>query len=127
MRAVLSGVVVLLAAVGCRTNTGPTEHIVVLSVDKLDAPATIASTSPLDVVLTVVSGACQTFTRIEAERGATSVKLTALGKDPEKGCIDLGLIQPRTYRLEPPFTPGTFTISVDRGRLSPLIATVQVQ
>ncbi|HET9636920.1 MAG TPA: hypothetical protein VFP26_13415 [Gemmatimonadaceae bacterium] len=127
MRPCLLVAVLCLAGSACRNNTGPIDHLVVLDVDKVEAPATISSTSPLDVVLTVLTNPCQSFERIEADRLSSSAKLTAIGHDPEKGCTNLGVLQPKSYRLEPPFVPGTFTITVDRGRVSPLVATIQVR
>ena len=127
MRASLLVAVLCLAGSACRNNTGPIDHLVVLTVDKVEAPATISAASPLDVVLSVMTNPCQSFTRIDAERLSSSAKLTAIGHDPEKGCTDLGLLQPKSYRLEPPFVPGTFTITVDRGRLSPLVATIRIR
>ena len=125
--ALLVAAVLFVGGSACRNATGPSEHSVVLDVETMGAPATISSTSPIDVVLNVLRSACQSFQRIEAERSASAVKLTVVGKDPEKGCIDLGILEPRTYRIDPPFAAGAFTITVNRGRLSPLIATVQVQ
>lgn len=125
--ALLVAAALFLGAVSCRNNTGPLNKLVVLDVETMDAPASISSTSPIDVVLHVLRGACQSFERIEVERRGSNVKVTVVGKDPEKGCIDLGVMEPHTFRIEPPFSPGAFTITVNRGRQSPLIATVQVQ
>ena len=125
--ALLAAAALCLVGSACRNSAEPTQHVVVLNVDKIDVPASVSSTSALDVVLSVMTNPCQTFTGIDADRTSVSVKLTALGKDPEKGCTDLAMVQSRSYRIEPPFPPGTFEIIVDRGSMSRLIATVQVQ
>jgi hypothetical protein len=125
--ALLVGGILCIAGSACRNSTGPADHLVVLNVDKVNAPATISSTSPIDVVLNVMTSPCQSFARIGVARSSASVKLTVLGKDPEKGCIDLGVLQQRGYRIEPPFAPGVFTITIDRGTQPPLVAKVQVQ
>ncbi|HJQ09683.1 MAG TPA: hypothetical protein VJ840_01505 [Gemmatimonadaceae bacterium] len=111
---------------GCKSAVAPS-NTVILAVDKVQVPATTAATTPLYVVLTVLRGACQTFGTIQSQRGASGLTLTVYGTDPQKGCIDLGISEPHTFRIEPPLPVGTFTIVVNRGRLSPLIATVQVE
>jgi hypothetical protein len=116
-----------LALLAC-TNPSATNGKVVLDVEKIDAPATIAASSPLDVVLTVTTGGCVSFDQIRVERGAGSASLTAFGKDFRRdGCLDIGFSEPHTFRIEPPFAVGQFTITVTRDRLAPLVATVQVQ
>lgn len=118
--------VAAIAALGCMNMLLP-EKIVTLNVEKVDAPSTVASTSPLDVVLTVNRGACQTYDRIDARRRGSGVTLTVVGKDPQKGCTDLGIMEAHTYRIAPPLPAGMFTITVNRGDLSPLMTTVAVQ
>ena len=125
--ALLVGGLLCIAGFACRNSTGPLGHLVVLDVDKVEAPATISSTNAIDVVLNVMTSPCQSFARIDAARSSASVKLTVFGRDPEKGCIDLGVLQPQGYRIEPPFAPGVFTITIDRGTQPSLIAKVQVQ
>ncbi len=132
MKPFLSAIVFALAAAigGCRNPFAP-DQSVVLGVTQLDAPATISTGSPLTVVLTVVTGGCKSFDHIEVQRQAASASLTAWGRDGSKGrkdimCPDNIVYEPHPYRFEPPFQ-SPFTVTVDRGRLSPLIATVQVQ
>ena len=132
MKPFLSAIVFAVAAAiwGCRNPFAP-DQSVVLDVTQLDAPTTISTGSPLSVVLTVVTGGCKSFDHIEAQRQAASASLTAWGRDGAKGrkdimCPDNIVYEPHSYRFEPPFQ-SPFTVTVNRGRLSPLIATVQVQ
>jgi hypothetical protein len=103
---------------------------VVLGVSKLDAPTTVAAGSTLTVVLTVETGGCVSFDRIEVTRDASGANLTAWGVDisNRRGtvCPDILIETPHRYDFKPPFQ-SPFTIQVQRGRLSPLTATVQVQ
>ena len=107
------------------------DQSVELSVTKLDAPATISSGNPLTVVLTVTTGGCVSFDRITVERNASGASMTAWGRDAAKGdknvmCPQNIVSEPHSYQFDPPFQ-NPFTVQVSRGRLSPLIATVQVQ
>jgi len=125
------GVFVVTATIASCWNPFAPDQAVVLGVTQLDAPATISTGSPLTVVLTVVTGGCKSFDHIEAQRQAASASLTAWGRDGAKGrndivCPDNIVYEPHSYRFEPPFQ-SPFTVTVNRGRLSPLIATVQVQ
>ena len=122
----IAALVILGGVSACRNPIAPESRTVVLDVVELQAPSSVTSTTPFDVVLTVLRGACQSFSRIEAQRTPSSVSLTVLGKDPEKGCIDLGVQGPMTYRVNPPFGSGSFTVTVNRGALSPLVTTVEV-
>ena len=107
------------------------DQSVVLGVSKLDAPATISPGSALTVVLTVTTGGCKTFDHIEVERAASLASFTVWGRDGAKGaknvtCPAYIVDTPHSYQLDPPFQSPS-TVQVDRGRLSPLTATVQVQ
>lgn len=122
----IAALVVLASVSACRNPFASQSRTIILHVSELQAPSSVSSTTPFEVILTVERGACQSFSRIEAQRTRSSVTLTVLGKDPEKGCIDLGVQGPMTYRVEPPFSTGSFAVTVNRGRLSPLVATVEV-
>jgi hypothetical protein len=107
------------------------DQSVVFGVTQLDAPATISPGSTLTVVLTVTTGGCKTFDHIEVERTASFASLTAWGADGAIGaknvsCPAIIVDTPHSYQLDPPFQ-SPFTVSVSRGRVSPLTATVQVQ
>ncbi len=106
------------------------DQSVTLGVAQLEAPATIVAGTPLSVVLTVELGGCKSFERIVTERTPQHATLTVLGSDASKGrdvsCPANYFTEPHTVQLDPPFS-NPFTITVNRGRVSPLTATVQVQ
>jgi hypothetical protein len=108
-----------------------TNQSFIFSVSKIDAPASIAPGMPLSVVLTAVSGGCARFDRIETQRNASGASITVWGVNPaignpEMACtMDLRM-ERHTVTFDPPFA-GTFTVSVNRPQLAPLIATVRVQ
>lgn len=94
-------------------------------------PSSVTTGSSFNVVLTVQLGGCLTFDRIDVVRSDDAANLTVWGKDASKGRTDIMcpaniVYEPHTYEVKPPFS-GPFTVWVNRGRLSPLTATVQVQ
>ena len=112
-------------------NPFASDQSVRLSVTQLDAPAAISAGSPLTVTLTVNTGGCVGFDHFEVERRTSVGTLTVWGRDAAKGrediaCTDDIRVELHTYTFDPPFQ-SPFTVQVDRGRLSPLIAVVQVQ
>jgi hypothetical protein len=117
------------AAVAC--NPFAPDQSVVLGVEKMDAPATSPVGSPLIVVLTVLVNGCQSFGHLEATSVASGASLVAWGVDHTIG--NKGIVCPEIIRGEAhsyqfnPAARGPFQITVDRGRVSPLTATVQVQ
>lgn len=120
----------LVLSGGCRNLFSP-DQSVILGVSKLSAPSTVAATSPLDVVVTVNLGGCLSFDRIEVQRFASDGSITVWGKDSSLGrkdvmCPQNIILEDHSYRFDPPFA-GAFTVTVNRGRLPPLQATVQVQ
>jgi hypothetical protein len=117
------------AAVAC--NPFAPDQSIVLDVEKMDAPATSPVGSPLTVVLTVTINMCQSFDHIEATSVASGASLTAWGLDASIGnkdvtCPTIMKSEAHSYQFNPP-ARGPFQITVDRGRVSPLTATVQVQ
>jgi hypothetical protein len=117
------------AAVAC--NPFAPDQSVVLGVDKIDAPATSPVGSPLTVVLTVLVDGCQSFDHIEATSVASGASLTAWGVDHTIGnkdivCPSIIRGEAHSYQFNPA-ARGPFQITVDRGSVSPLTATVQVQ
>ena len=118
-----------LALTACRTPFGP-DQTVVLGVSRLDAPSTVAAAGPLDVVVIVQLGGCLSFDRMEVQRSTNGATLTAWGHDSSLGrkiaCPADIRDEPHSVRFDPPFS-GTFTVTVNRGHISPLQATVQVQ
>ena len=131
MKHTLFGIAVLtVGAVGACSAFGP-DQSVVLAVTKLEAPATIAAGSPLTVVLTVTTGGCKTFDRIDVERDASAASLTPWGTDSAKGeknvnCPANIVETPHSIRLDPPFQ-SPFMLLVPRVGMDPLTATVQIQ
>ena len=124
-------VVLPFSSSGCHdpaANVG----LVQLNTQTLDAPTTIAPGATLTVSLNVEVGGCLTFDHIQAHRTASQVDLTVWGRDIRAGITDRAITCPRffaephAYQLDPPFQ-NPFTVVIDRGRVSPLIAVVKVQ
>jgi hypothetical protein len=129
MRIASFSVLAVAFVVGCEL-TSP-DQSVILGVEKMDAPATSTVGSPLTVVLTVTIGMCQSFDHIEATSGASGGSLTAWGVDASIGnkgvtCPTIVKSEPHSFQFNPA-TRGPFQVTVDRGRLGPLTATVQVE
>jgi hypothetical protein len=133
MKRLLLGIAVVgltASPLACRNPFAP-DQSVRLGVTQLDAPTAITAGSSLTVTLTVTTGGCLSFDRFEVERQASSARLIVWGRDGAKGRTDVMCPQdlrpePHSYTFDPPFQ-SPFTVQVDRGRLSPLIAVVQVQ
>ena len=133
MRIVLfvAAVVALVGgSMACSSVFSP-DQSVILGVSKLEAPTSIEAGSPLTVVLTVTTGGCLSFDRIEVSRNASGASFTVWGTDAAKGrkgiaCTADIVNTPHSYQLDPPFN-NPFVVQVQRGRLGPLTATVQVQ
>jgi hypothetical protein len=112
-------------------NPFATDQSLRLNVTEIDAPSTISAGSALTVTLTVQTGGCLRFDHFEIQRRASFASVTAWGEDGAKGkpgmaCTADVRFEPRSYTFDPPFE-SPFTVQVDRGRLSPLTAVVQVQ
>jgi hypothetical protein len=123
--------VVSLVTVAVACNPFAPDQSVLLGVEKMDAPATSPLGSPLTVVLTVTINMCQSFDHIEATSVASGASLTAWGVDASIGnkdvtCPTIIKSEAHSYQFNPSVR-GPFQITVDRGRVSPLTATVQVQ
>lgn len=103
---------------------------VILEVSELVAPATIAPATALDVRLTVVTGGCTYFQRIETDRSASEGEITVWGRAPAKGrdvvCTSDIRYETQSVRFHPPFAP-VFTITVHQGEQPPRTATVRVE
>ena len=108
------------------------DQSVVLGVSDLSAPAAITTGSSFAAVLTVtLENGCLSFDRIEIQRSTSDATITVWGKDAAAGRKDVSCPQnfrseTHTLQFNPPFA-NTFTMTVNRGRISPLMATVQVQ
>jgi hypothetical protein len=130
MKIISFGLVAVALVAGCNVFTSP-DQSVMLSVEKIDAPATSPVGTPLTVVLTVIVNGCQSFDHIEGESAASSATLTAWGVDATIGnkdvvCPTILKSEAHSYQFTPS-TRGPFGIMVDQGRMPPLTATVQVQ
>ena len=117
------------AVVGCSNLSAP-DQTVILGVSKLDAPSTVSSGQAINLVLSVELGGCLRFDRIETNRDASGANLIVWGKDISIGrkgitCTSELRIEPHSVDLQPPFQ-NPFTVMVQRGRLPPFVATVQV-
>jgi len=131
MKSTSFGILVAAVALVGACNPFAPDQSVLLGVTKLEAPATIAVGTPLSVVLTVTTGGCKTFDRIEVERAVAAASLTPWGTDGAKGrtnimCPANIVDTPHSIRLDPPFQ-SPFMILVPREGLDPLTATVQIQ
>ncbi len=129
MRIISFGVVAVALVAGC--GLIDPDQSVVLGVSQLDVPATVASGSSITAVFTVSVGGCLSFDHFEVNRDIASAHVIAWGHDAAKGKKEIGCtleirLETHSYKFDPPFA-NTFTIQVERGRLSPLQATVQVQ
>jgi hypothetical protein len=129
MRIISFGLVAVALVAGCNVFTSP-DQSVVLSVEKIDAPATSPVGAPLTVVLTVTINMCQSFDHLEGKSAASGATLTAWGMDATIGnkdvvCPTIMKSEAHSYQFTPS-TRGTFGIMVDQGRMPPLTATVQV-
>ena len=109
---------------------GP-DQSTVLSTITIDAPTSVAAGATFTVTLTVQTGGCLTFDRIDVQPNATGATLVPWGKDASIGRTDITCTQEN--RLEQhavQLNAGSsdpFYVDVDRGSLSPLRATVRVQ
>jgi hypothetical protein len=132
MRTVSLGLAALVFLAGCDASKSfAPDQSVTLDVSKIAAPTTVANGTPITVVLTVTTGACLSFDHIQVNRDASGAYVTVWGRDAAKGrtgvaCPAILVLEPHSYQFDPPFA-NSFAIQVDRGRLPPLQATVQVQ
>lgn len=122
-------VLAVTVPLGC--NPFETDQSVILAVSKLDAPATASASAPFTVTLTVTTGGCTTFDRIEVQRLTSGARLIPWGTDASVGhrdiaCPSVIFDTPHSIQFEPPFA-NPFQLYVEQGTLAPLMATVQVQ
>lgn len=125
-----ASLIALLVVLGCRNSTD-TPTPIVLGVSSVAAPSSISSGERIDVTLNVQVGGCLVFDHLEVRRSDSGATMTAWGYDITEGIKDRGIACTRmvdeahAYSFDPPFAT-TFTLSVERGRLGPLITTVAV-
>ena len=123
------GLISLAALIAC--NPFAPDQSVVLDVESLNAPATIAPGASLTVELMVWTGGCTVFDHIAVVRRASVAQFEAIGRNTAKGKPNVSCpadlrIDQHSYTLNPPFQ-SPFTVKVDRGSLPALSATVLVQ
>ena len=133
MKTRLSVVVVsgLISLTGCNLLDPKPDQSVILSVPRIDAPATVSAGSSFTVTLTILTGSCRSFSRLDVEKSNTGVRVEPWGKDVSLGtsivCTQQALVEePHAIQIDPPFS-GPFQVWVDQGRLGPVVATIQVQ
>jgi len=124
---------VCFAILGTSQGCNPFEpdQSVILDVSRLEVPATIAPANSFGAVLTVTLGGCLSFDRIDVVRSASDANVTVWGRDAAKGrsdviCPQNIISETHSLQFNPPFA-NTFTITVNQGRVPPLVATVNVQ
>jgi hypothetical protein len=132
MRTALSdavGTCLLVGVVAC--NPLDLNDNVLLQVSKLDVPATASSTVPFTVTLTLVTGGCKSFNRIDVQHFQAGVRLIPLGTDASIRNNDVTCPadfkeEPHDVQLDPPFT-NPYTVYVEQGDQPAVTASVQIQ
>lgn len=119
------------ATLACHNPLGNGQQLV-LGVDTLETPSTVASGGPLTVVLGVAESGCDAFERITEIRLEANIVLTAVGTNSALGnkdvaCPAIYSLKSRSYQITAPF-PDKFMIVVREPGSGPsLTANVQVQ
>ena len=127
MRPSLVLALALIIGPGCWNPFAPDRERITLVVDEIDAPTEVGAAAPLSVTLTVVTGGCKQFDRIEANRSANRLTLTVHGWDrPRAICTSDIRYESRPYEAMPPFTD-PFTIAVRQPDGSELRHEVRVR
>jgi hypothetical protein len=107
------------------------DQSVILEVDGLNAPSSIAPGSSLTVGMSVQTGGCTIFDHIAVLRRTSSAQFVAMGRNTAKGrpnvtCPAVVRSDVHTYTLSPPFQ-SPFTVKVESRSLPTLTTTVVVQ
>lgn len=132
MKTALSGIVGTCLLVGITScNPFDLNDNVLLAVTKLDVPAAAASSAPFTVTLTLVTGGCTSFNRIDVQHFDNGVRLIPLGtnasiRNKDVTCPDIIKEEPHDVQLDPPFT-NPYTIYVEQGDQPDVTANVQIQ
>jgi len=131
MKTVLSVVLVsgVVALTGC--DVLAPDQSIILSVPKIDAPATVSAGSSFTVTLTIQTGGCRSFSHVDVQKFDTGLHVVPWGTDASIGhkgisCPANIVDEPHAIQIDPPFS-GPYQVFVDQGRLAPVTATVQVQ
>lgn len=124
------GACLLLGLYGC--NPFEPNDNVLLPVTKVEAPATAAANAAFTVTVTVVTGGCTTFNRIDVQRFDQGARLIPLGtntsiRNKDVNCPANVQEEPHDVQLDPPFS-NPFQIYVEQGfAAAPVTTTVQIQ
>lgn len=141
-RLVVLGGIVALGSVGCSggSQTARTADRVVVpqapssliaEVDSIEAPPRIGTTDTLAVRLqgTVGPNGCYSFNRMAIERSPRQVRLVPLVQRASRGdaaCTMAVVPLDETVQLDPPFVPGTLTVTVPQPSRENVATTVEV-
>jgi len=143
-RLVIVGGIVVLGSAGCSggdqsTGSGdPTRTVVpqapsslMAEVDSIEAPSRIGTTDTLSVRLqgTVGPNGCYSFNRMATERSPRQVRLVPLvqrASRSDAACTMALVPLDETVRVDPPFVPGTLTITVPQPNRANVVTTVEV-
>lgn len=119
---------VLALTAGCESVFDPGKTIT-LPITALDAPGAVAAGEGVVVRVTVESGGCRTFQRLEAQRAPGRVTLTARGRDssgPSVNCPADIRTDIRDYGIDPPLAD-PFTVAAHQPDGSEMTRVIRVQ
>ena len=131
MRRIALAPVAIPVAVLLACNPFAPDQSVILDVDGLNVPTSIAPGSSLTVGMSVQTGGCKIFDHISVLRRGSSAYFVAIGRNTAKGrpnvlCPAFIRSDVHTYTLSPPFQ-SPFTVRVKSESLPELHATVVIQ
>jgi hypothetical protein len=121
----------LVVVCGC-SGVFDSDQAVILPAIKLEAPATASAAASFSVTVTLRTGGCTSFDRLVVVKVESTVRIvpwgtnSALGRKGNVVCPANIVDEPHSVQLEPPFS-NPFHVTVEQGRLAPVVATVQVQ
>jgi hypothetical protein len=128
MKSAMLGLVVLVGSVsGCSSVFG-SDKAVVLAVTEIEAPASIPAGTALSAIVTVESGGCRRFERLETNRTGSGATIVAWGRDAggkNRACTTDIRYDHVPASFDPPFT-STFTLSANRAGTTPVVVTVRI-
>lgn len=142
VRLVVLGGVVALSSAGCSGGSQSTQpdgrgravvpqapSSLIAEVDSIVAPSRIEVSDTLSVRLrgTVGPNGCYSFSRTATERSPRQVRLVPLVNRTTQGACTMALVPlDETVQVDPPFVPGTLTITVPQPNRENVSATVEV-
>ena len=144
VRLVVLGGIVVWGCVGCSGGSQPTRpdgrdravvpqapSSLIAEVDSIRVPSRIGITDTLSVRLqgTVGPSGCYSFNRMAIERAPRQVRLVPLVQRASRGdaaCTMALVPLDETARVDPPFVPGTLTITVPQPSRENVVTTVEV-